>query len=88
LIIQCSVFLLYQKPHPALCEIKYAQQQWVISMDDGQIHRYSEAVILIHNVLFQVVKLSSANKNKILILFNDQLSSHQIRLLHLGAVKY
>jgi len=72
-----------QKPYPELYEIKLTQQQWIITMDDGHRYEYNDAVILIHNMLFQVLKFSTSKKNKILILFNDQLSKHQLRLLHL-----
>lgn len=74
-----------KKPHPELYEIKYKQLHWVITTQDGHHDIYVEATILIHNMLFQMIKLSSPQKNKIIILFNDQLSKHQLRLLHLKA---
>lgn len=92
LLIICTTFqfknyFIQQKPHPELYEIKYTRQQWLISMQNGQQHTYHKAIILIHNIFFQVLKLSNLDENKIVILFNDQLTSHQLRLLHLKTSK-
>lgn len=78
----------YQKPHPELDELRYGQGQWKLILCDGTEQAYDTVEIRIHNMLFQLLRLSSPNKNKILILFNDQLSKEQLRLLHLNTAKY
>ncbi|HEM0318198.1 TPA: lpg1578 family Dot/Icm T4SS effector, partial [Legionella pneumophila] len=54
---------------------------------DGTTHHYDKLKILIHNTLFQVIQLSSDKKNQMLILFNDQIPTDQLRLLHLNSNK-
>ena len=88
LIFQFKAYFRLGKPHPELDEIKYVRTQWIIINQKGHESLYNNAEILIHNILFQLLRLSTPNKNKILILFNDQLSNHQLRLLHLKTAKY
>lgn len=83
--VQFNSYFRKAKPHPKLYEIKHVQNQWIITLND-QVHICEEVAILIHNILFQVLQCSSSKKNKIIILFNDQLSNHQLRLLHLKTI--
>lgn len=77
----------YGKPHPELSEIKRKGDEWLLISATGHEKIYERLIILIHNPLFQLLRFSQSNKNKILILFNDQLSSDQLRLLYLNSVK-
>jgi hypothetical protein len=86
--LQLKIYAIYQKPHPEIQDLSCCQNQWKLKMSDGQEHIYTDVDILIHNILFQLLRLSSPNKNKVLILFNDQLSSNQLRLLHLKTTKF
>ncbi|MCL9685571.1 hypothetical protein [Legionella maioricensis] len=54
--------------------------------NDMTIH-YDEARILIHNPLFQLIELSFLKRKKLVLLFNDQLTITQLRLLHLKTLK-
>lgn len=77
---------VHQNPNPCplIQEIRLLSDQWVLTLTDGQHQSYEFRSILIHNPVFQIIKLSSTNKNKILILFNDQIPTQQLRLLHLN----
>lgn len=75
------------KPHPGLYEMKHQGGKWVISLKDGKENLFDTLIVLIHNPLFQLLQVSQINKNKLLILFNDQLSEQQLRLVHLKSVK-
>ena len=87
IVTQYKSDLRYQKPHSTLLAIRYSLKSWNLLMKNGQEHVYDEAKILIFNELFQLINFSSANKNKLIILFNDQLSKQQLRLLHLKTFK-
>lgn len=73
--------------HPSACstiqEIKYCKSEWVLIMENGTSQHFDIARILIHNMLFQVIQLTHPKRNKLLILFNDQIPKTQLRLLHL-----
>lgn len=88
LLAQCRHYLKKGKPHPELYFLKHQSNQWSIIDNEGIELFYNELVILIHNPLFQLLKLSINKKNKLVILFNDQLPNHQLRLLHLKTGKY
>jgi hypothetical protein len=77
-----------KKPHPEIYAFQYAQNQWKLMTPKGELELFSATDILIHNILFQVLKLTGSKKNKIIILFNDQLTSQQLRILHLKAEKF
>lgn len=77
-----------KKPHPSLCAIKYNQNQWVLVMNHGDEARYDTLNVLIHNPLFQLIKYGCAQKNKFLILFNDQITKDELRLIHLKSSDY
>lgn len=89
LILILLIFILlrfdfvHQSPCSAIQEIQYCKKEWVLVTDNGSAQCYDEAHILIHNILFQLIKLSRSNKNKLLVLFNDQIPTTQLRLLHL-----
>lgn len=72
-----------KKPCSDSLELIVSQNKWVFVLSDGQLESYDEAKIIIHNPLFQLIKLTSQHKNKLRVLFNDQLTSEQLRLLHL-----
>lgn len=87
LLVHFRFYYRLGKPHPELCEIKYQGGEWVISSRDEKDALFNTLIVLIHNPLFQLLQVSHMNKNKLLILFNDQLSKQQLRLLHLKSVK-
>ena len=65
-----------------ILEIRLSPNQWVLMMD-GRVETYDCANIIIHNVLFQLIQLTHLNQRKLVVLFNDQLSTDQLRLMHL-----
>lgn len=52
-------------------------------MDNGSTQHYDKANILIYNNLFQLIKFTHFKKNKLIVLFNDQIPNTHLRLLHL-----
>ncbi len=87
LLFQLKNQYLDGKPHPELNAIKIKGKEWLLINTDGHEQSYDSLIILIHNPLFQLLRFSQLKKNKLIILFNDQLSAHQLRLLHLKSVK-
>lgn len=77
----------HKKPHSTLCTIKYSQNQWVLVMSNGGEHCYEALYILIHNPLFQLTKYVTSKENKFLILFNDQVTKDELRLIHLKSTR-
>lgn len=87
LLLQFNVSYKEGKPHPELYEMKHSGKEWSLITQNGEESLYDTVTILIHNPLFQLIRLSQLNKNKLIILFNDQLSKQQLRLLHLKTAK-
>lgn len=83
IFIQFKFDLAHQSPCSTIQEIQFCKNKWVLVMRNGKVQQYEEATILIHNILFQLIELSTSNKSKFLILFNDQLPKAKLRLLHL-----
>lgn len=86
-VIQFRKDWINKAPCPDVYEIKVATNQWVLVTNDGYSKAFEVAIILIHNTLFQLIKLSNPFENKIIILFNDQIPSNQLRTLHLRQLK-
>lgn len=82
--LQLKRDLFYRQPHTELCEIYCTtQQQWYLLKADGLKEDYQEVRILIGNPIFQLIKLLGSEKNRLIILFNDQLTNEQLRQLYL-----
>lgn len=65
-------------------EIRYYNKlYWEFELKDDRVIRYEEMKILIHNFYFQLLQCRNGKKNKLYILFNDQIASDQWRQLHL-----
>lgn len=70
-----------------ILEIIVGLNQWITVSPKGKTDYFMQSNILIHNPLFQLIKLTGINKIKIIILFNDQLPTEQLQLLHLKQIK-
>ncbi len=73
----------HQNPCSAVAEFIYRNNQWFLIANNGESEICNDIKIVIHNTLFQLIHCSMPKKNKILILFNDQIPDHQLALLHL-----
>ena len=71
-----------KSPNIALTELQFIENQWILNTIRGP-KRYDEARVLIHNVLFQLLQFTSPEHQKFIVLFHDQVSNMQLRLLHL-----
>ena len=87
IVIKFKGVLSDKSPCSNVQTIHLSKSTWILSLKDGRIQSFEQAQILIHNVLFQQIKLSSPNINKIMIIFNDQVAVRQLRLLHLTQIK-
>lgn len=73
----------HQNPCSGIAELIYQNKQWTLIYGNGQRVPCDEIKIVIQNNLFQLIQCSSPQKNKLIILFNDQIPDDQLRLLHL-----
>lgn len=83
LSLYISADLLHQKPCSTITEINYRNKEWRLITKEGESLHCEEAKIIIHNTLFQLIQFSMFKKNKLLILFNDQIPDEQLRQIHL-----
>ena len=52
-------------------------------MRQGNKESYTQAAVLIHNPLFQLIEFANLRQKKRIVLFLDQITNHQLRILHL-----
>lgn len=70
-------------PRNVIKRIEFLDNQWVLTPHKGIKQSFMEAQILIHNMLFQLILFRNGKQKTQVVLFQDQASSHQLRLLHL-----
>ncbi|KTD35548.1 hypothetical protein Lmor_0995 [Legionella moravica] len=86
LIAVLSVYMIPEfinkNPSNFIIEMIYRNKEWYITTKNGITEDCDELRIIIHNTLFQLIQISILDKRKLFILFNDQISEHQLRQLH------
>ncbi|MDP3270197.1 MAG: hypothetical protein Q8M40_14255 [Legionella sp.] len=83
LLLPLKSSLREQSACPSVDQIQYRNDLWYLWMKMGSNVSYENATILIHNDFFQLICFSNENQKKVIVLFNDQLSTQQLRLLHI-----
>ena len=72
-----------QNPCYFIEEMSYRNKQWFVAMRNGATQDCEDLRIIVHNTLFHLIQLTMQDTQKLLVLFNDQISGHQLRQLHL-----
>lgn len=72
-----------QCPCSSIKKIQFIGNKWIVEMRDGKEESYTQAIILIHNPLFQLIEFVNPRQKKQIVLFLDQITNHQLRQLHL-----
>ena len=88
LLTKCCQDFLIRKPLPKLKMVKYQKREWVLVNRGEFSQSYTQAKLLIHNTIFQILLFSDEDKKNIVIIFNDQIDSHHRRLLHLKMLQH
>lgn len=73
-------------PCPHLEELIYRNNQWIFVTKNDENENYDALKIIVQNPLFQLIQCSVSEKNKLIVLSNDQIPNQQLRLLNLLAV--
>ena len=71
----------------AIEKIQFIANAWVLMMRNGKKQRYDKAQVIINNTLFQLIEFTDSQNKRLVVLFHDQVSSDQSRLLHLKIAK-
>ncbi|PWY55317.1 hypothetical protein DGG96_12680 [Legionella qingyii] len=72
-----------QSPWSSIKKIQFIGNKWILEMQKGNKESYTQAVVLIHNPFFQLIEFVNSKQKKRIVLFLDQITNHQLRLLHL-----
>lgn len=72
-----------KSPDNGIKDIQFSGNKWSLTLNDDKKRDYDTAQVLIHNPLFQLLQFKSLKQKKFVILFNDQVSNNQLRLVHL-----
>ncbi len=78
-----KIYWTNQSPCLSIKKIQFTGNAWVLESCQDKKETYTQAVILIHNPFFQLIEFASPSKKKKVVLFLDQITNHQLRLLHL-----
>lgn len=82
-IMQFYSDLIYRSACKTIKEIRSQNGKWLLVSPDQNEQLFDEAKILIYNPFFQLISFTTKTNKKLIVLFNDQVSPHELRLLHL-----
>jgi hypothetical protein len=89
LVLGLGIYLKYyinqDRPTPAIKSLRINKAQWELTQTNEHISHYDTADILFNNPIFQLIKLSNSETKTMLVIFNDQLSHNELRLIHIKA---
>lgn len=72
-----------QRPCTSIKKIQFIGNEWILEPYSGNKKTYIQAIILIYNPFFMLIEFKNKRQKKCIVLFNDQLTNNQLRLLHL-----
>jgi len=75
LIVFIVPVFMHKKPYPSLQFILFSKHCEIVAHSERQT--FEEAVLLIDNTYFQLLKFKNKRRNKILVLFYDQIPYEQ-----------
>lgn len=82
-VIQLCSDIIHRSACKTLKEIRAQNSKWMLIGPTQNEQLFDEAKILIHNPFFQLISFTTEANKKLIVLFNDQVSPHELRLLHL-----
>lgn len=78
----CNI-IFTTKRYPILKKIQFIGDKWFLEIGENTNESYTHAAILIHNPIFQLIEFKNKGSKKHIVIFSDQLTKAQLRLLHL-----
>ncbi|MDP3561476.1 MAG: hypothetical protein Q8R83_04775 [Legionellaceae bacterium] len=70
-------------PHPTIQTLTYNKQHWFLQFtNQDEAIKYSQLHIRVDAGFFMLITLSGINLHKSLVIFHDQLSIDEWRMLH------
>jgi hypothetical protein len=87
LIVFTGIFLRSdwrnQNPCSEMKKIQFIANEWILERHNGEKKTFTQANILISNILFHLIQFKNPKHTKLIVLFHDQTTNHQLRLLYL-----
>lgn len=74
---------LGQSNYEQIQQIEYIGNEWILVMSTNRKQKFIHAHILIDNVLFMLIQFKNPEQKKLIVLFHDQLSTQDLRLITL-----
>ncbi len=77
----------YKMPHPDLLALSYHRRNdskidWLLQSTNGNHTQYEQMKILLSTGFFILIALRSKHHKRTLVIFNDQITSDELRMLH------
>ncbi|MCW8400391.1 hypothetical protein OQJ26_16555 [Legionella sp. PATHC038] len=83
IIVLVKIDCAMQSPCTSIKKIQFIGNGWILEPYRGNKKTYVQATILIHNPFFMLIEFKNKRQKKCIVLFNDQITNNQLRLLHL-----
>ena len=84
LILNFLSIMHHCRPHTHYKCLDYKSNSWFLTAHNGNSVSYEKVIILVDTSFLMLVKLvDKSSKNKLLVVFYDQLTKSQSRFLHL-----
>lgn len=86
LLVFCHGLVTIKNTSVKVSDLVLSANEWTLLMSDGQKKPFDKVNIVIHNELFQLIKFTNtptSRRSKLVVIFNDQLTPNQLRLMHL-----
>lgn len=68
-------------PHPHYLGLHYRQDHWILEDKQGRELPFEKIKVLLNAGLFYLLELKMEKKRKVLVIFSDQLSKQEFRIL-------
>lgn len=81
LFVSASLCWFWTAKDTEIIAINYHLDEWHLESRRRGVRVYSNADLLFHNDLFILIKFMGNKKNKLLVLFKDQLSQDELTIL-------
>ncbi len=83
LLIQWRVIWINPTPQPRYLHLDYLNKKWFLILKDGRTQLFTKHRVLLDAGLFFIVRLSSEESYKIVVVFFDQISPDHYRVLRI-----
>lgn len=77
-----KAIMINRRPHPQIHGLSYHRQHWLLHTTSGETLNYQSMQIKLDTGFFLLISLCGLKRTKSMIIFHDQLTRDECRMLH------